>query len=191
MRNKTKLVGSWGINDAGYAVTKSLPGGKIYTCPFYGVWKSMIQRCYSTTTMQRCPTYEGCSIVEAWKHFSAFRAWMVLQDWEGNELDKDILLKGNKVYCPEYCVFVPKKVNLFIKPNTTGITYVSKRPRLVMRNPIIGKTEYLGTFATVEEALLVRNKRKHALALELADEVKDSRVADALRTYYLEDLINE
>lgn len=30
---------------------------------------------------------------------------------EGWHLDKDILLKGNKVYSPETCAFVPAKIN--------------------------------------------------------------------------------
>lgn len=189
---KRRLVGSWGINDSSYAVTHKLQNGKIFTCPFYSVWKSMIQRCYSTATMQRCPTYEKCSITPDWQYFTAFRSWMITQDWQGKELDKDILLKGNKFYSPENCVFVSKVINLFIKPNTNaGIRFVSKRPRLTITNPVTRKTEYLGTFDTVEEALLVRNNYKHKQALLLAETVTDCRVATALRNYYLEDLINE
>ena len=152
----------------------------------------MIQRCYSNTTKADSPAYTDCSIVEEWKYFKTFRAWMITQDWKGNELDKDLLVKGNKVYGPAFCIFIPQSVNLFVKPNTkSGISYVSKRPRLVIRNPRTGKTDYLGTFNTVEEAMLVRNKYKHELALLLAETVKDSRVAKALRTYYLEDTTNE
>ena len=33
-------------------------------------------------------------------------------------LDKDILCKGNKIYSPENCVFVPQRINnLFVKMN--------------------------------------------------------------------------
>ena len=40
-----------------------------------------------------------------------FKRWMEKQDWEGKQLDKDIIKKGNKLYCPEFCFFVDNKVN--------------------------------------------------------------------------------
>ena len=42
-----------------------------------------------------------------------FKDWMENQDWEGNQLDKDLLFEGNKVYGPKTCVFVTRMVNNF------------------------------------------------------------------------------
>jgi len=39
---------------------------------------------------------------------------MIQQPWQGNELDKDIILMGNKEYHPDYCAFVPTHVNTAI-----------------------------------------------------------------------------
>ena len=73
----------------------------------------MLQRCYSEKWQERYPTYKGCSVSEEWHTFSNFKAWMEKQQWEGKQLDKDILFEGNKVYSPEPCVFVTRKTNMF------------------------------------------------------------------------------
>ena len=39
---------------------------------------------------------------------------MVEQDWEGLQLDKDLLVNGSKVYSRETCVFVSNQVNIFL-----------------------------------------------------------------------------
>ena len=74
----------------------------------------MLDRAYSDKYKQRQPTYRDVTVCEEWHSFMRFRAWMVEQDWEGKELDKDILFQGNKVYSPDTCVFVDKAVNLFL-----------------------------------------------------------------------------
>ena len=49
-----------------------------------------------------------CSVCEEWKHFSNFKKWFDENYIEGFDIDKDILIKGNKVYSPEACSFVPR-----------------------------------------------------------------------------------
>ena len=63
--------------------------------------------------MSVSPTYKGCSVSEEWLRFSNFKRWMEKQDWDGKQLDKDILFEGNKVYSAETCVFVTSVVNSF------------------------------------------------------------------------------
>ena len=111
-----KLVYGVGINDAIYT-TQPMINGKQVVCPYYRTWKDMIRRCYSTKYYDKRPTYEGCSVADEWLVFSKFKAWMETQDWEGNQLDKDILLQGNRIYSKDTCAFVSGSVNSFVLNN--------------------------------------------------------------------------
>jgi hypothetical protein len=71
----------------------------------------MLRRVFSDKFLQENPSYEGCTVSQEWKKFSTFKAWMEQRVWEGLELDKDILVKGNKEYGPNTCCFVPKYIN--------------------------------------------------------------------------------
>src|SRR5690554_1544968 len=85
-----------------------------------------------------------------------FYSWYKEQDPpEGWQLDKDILYKGNKVYSPDTCVFVPRELNLFVNDH---VTIPSKHLRGVIFDPRynvykaycrdieLGKKKYLGDF---------------------------------------------
>lgn len=100
------LVHGWGLTDV-----SSYKDGTRETCPFYRKWVDMVKRVHSKKYLLKYPSYDGCSIDEQWKKTSVFKNWMMGQNWEGLELDKDILHFGNKVYSPETCVFVPEYVN--------------------------------------------------------------------------------
>ena len=196
-----KLVCGVGINDADY-VTRKIEtievDGKIkqklvWYCPYHRVWKDMLKRCYSAKLQERQPTYKGCSVSEEWKTFSNFRAWMEKQDFEGMHLDKDLLLKGNKVYSDETCVFVTKAVNNFTTDRCSGRgewligVYLHKASGKFMsrcRNPFTKRQEHLGLFTCEEEAHQAWLKRKLELAKELAAIQTDERVAKALVERY-------
>ena len=197
-----KLVCGVGINDADYVVerkeTIGYANGKqkqklTWWCPFHRTWKSMLERCYSTKLQERYPTYKGCSVSDEWLTFSVFKNWMEKQNFEGNQLDKDLLIEGNKVYSPETCVFVSPMVNNFT------IDQGSKRGELLIgvswnkgvkkfmsqcRNPFTKKGEHLGLFTSEQEAHESWLKRKLELAHELAAEQTDERVAEALINRY-------
>lgn len=100
------LVHGWGLTDV-----SSYIDGTRETCPFYRKWVDLVKRVHSEKYHLKYPTYKECSITEEWQKASGFESWMKSQDWEGLELDKDILTLGNKYYSPETCVFVPKYVN--------------------------------------------------------------------------------
>lgn len=129
MRKKTKLIEGWGVNDAQYAVYKyEKVNGKskiVWTCPYYADWVSLLQRCISKKVHERRPTYKDCSVCEEWKYFSNFIKWVDSQpnrNWMSCELDKDILINGDKHYSPETCIYIPTSLNTFIKynPNSRG-----------------------------------------------------------------------
>lgn len=86
----------------------------------YSHWLAMLNRCYSKKLHILSPTYITCSVCEEWLNFQSFAKWFDENYYEiENEimcLDKDILSKGNKIYSPNTCIFVPKSINgLFVK----------------------------------------------------------------------------
>ena len=64
----------------------------------YVVWCDMLRRCYSEKYHKKKPTYKGCSVCNEWLLFSNFKRWFDENYIDGYVLDKDILLKNNKVY---------------------------------------------------------------------------------------------
>lgn len=202
MRRKSRNLYDVGVNDADYQVQifnywKDESGHwnrKIkWVCPFYSVWKSMLQRIYSKKYQASKPTYKSCTLCDDWIYFSNFKAWMETQDWEGKCLDKDILVRGNKHYSPEMCVFVSKAVNSFVTDNKAargkypiGVDFNKQSKKFVGRisNPITKESEYLGLFDTPEEAHAAWLEKKLEFAKTLAKEQDDPRVAEALIKRY-------
>lgn len=82
----------------------------------YKVWNGLIQRCYDPYFLDKHPTYRDCMVCEEWHNFQNFAKWYEENYYKCNnetmELDKDILIKGNKIYSPETCIFVPNRINL-------------------------------------------------------------------------------
>jgi len=196
-----KLVYGVGINDADYAVTEwetiEVNGKQkrrlVWVCPYYRAWSNMLQRCYSAKFQERWPTYKGCSVSEEWLRFSNFRTWMERQDFEGMQLDKDLLFEGNKVYSAETCVFVTKAVNMFTTDRGNdrgewliGVNWHKGAGKFVSQchNPLTKKREHLGYFTCEEEAHQAWLKRKLELATLLAAIQTDERVAKALIERY-------
>lgn len=188
-----KLIYGVGVNDLSRPVWTKLNGKRVI-CPFYSKWMGMLKRCYDPKFHLERPTYEGCEITEEWLLFSNFERWMKTQDWEGKELDKDLLKAGNKIYSPDFCVFLPRELNSFTIDRGAsrgeyplGVASVkeSGRFRAYCSNPFTKRQEYLGHYDTPEEAHLAWRKRKHELACIYADQQTDPRVAESLRTRYL------
>ena len=190
-----------GINDAGYVVkewrTIEVNGVRkqrlVWYCPYYRVWEDMLKRCYSSKYQEKKPTYVGCSVSEEWWRFSNFRNWMEKQDWEGMQLDKDLLFNGNKMYSKETCVFVTRVVNMFTNDSGAsrgewliGVCWVKKKGKFKSQcsNHFTKKQEHLGLFLKEIEAHQAWLKRKLELAHLLAAEQTDDRVAKALIERY-------
>ena len=107
MTKQTKrLVYGYGINDLDEPI--KVNGRHL---KFYSTWRDMIRRCYSKKCQAKQPTYRGCLVCPDWLSLSNFKEWFNINYREGMELDKDILIQGNKVYCPEACSFVPRYIN--------------------------------------------------------------------------------
>lgn len=201
MKPKKKVCGV-GLNDADYAVSEFEAirhvNGKqkrrlAWICPYYKAWKNMLARCYSAKYQEKQPTYIGCSVADEWLTFSNFKAWMEKQDFEGKQLDKDLLVEGNKVYGPDMCVFVTPTVNNFTTDAGAsrgewliGASWHKSSEKFLAHcnNPFTKKIEHLGLFTTELEAHAAWRKRKQELAHELAAIQTDPRVAKALVDRY-------
>lgn len=81
----------------------------------YETWRGMLTRAYSIDYQKKHSTYMYCTVCEEWHNYQNFAKWYDENYYEVNGeqmcLDKDILVKGNKVYSPETCVFVPQRIN--------------------------------------------------------------------------------
>ena len=104
---------TYGIGYLGEGKYKTRENGKLTKC--YDTWHSMLERCYYPKYQEKYPTYKDCEVCESWHNFQAFAEWYNDNYYEIHGevmcLDKDILIKGNKIYSPETCVFVPEKIN--------------------------------------------------------------------------------
>lgn len=177
-----KLVAGVGVRDVKTPTS---------TCPYYKLWARLLHRCYNPVAQSHNPAYVGCSVAPEWHHLSAFMGWMQQQDWQGKALDKDLLVPGNKVYGPDTCVFVSRQVNNFLtdrahhRRDGLGVVYRPATGKYLAACSQLGSGKaHLGVFDTAEEAHEAWRAEKHRLALLLADQQTDPRVAAALRARY-------
>lgn len=168
-KNK-KIRYSYFINDeVGESQTKA-----------YHSWDAMLKRCYSG----KHKTYSDCSVCEEWYLFSNFKKWFNENYIEGYDLDKDILVKGNKVYSPETCCFVPREINEIISNNKS---IRGKYPMGVYKNPYdkycaslkkYKKIIRIGVFDTPSEAFMAYKK------------AKEEHIKNVAKNYYDENKIS-
>lgn len=80
----------------------------------YTTWQRMIGRCYDKNNAS-AKYYDGCTVATEWHNFQNFANWFYENLPEGSDeihLDKDIKVKGNRVYSPESCTLVTLKENI-------------------------------------------------------------------------------
>ena len=163
----------------------------------YKIWKRVLCRCYSVCYQKVQPTYIDCSVSENFRYLEYFKEWCNNQigfnsvDEKGKPfaLDKDILVKGNRVYNEDVCVFVPQEVNLlFTKRDKSrgeypiGVSFHKSRGMLTATL----NNKYLGYFNTAEQAFQVYKTAKEAYIKEVANKWKDKidpKVYEALMNY--------
>jgi hypothetical protein len=165
----------------------------------YQHWSSMLSRGYCERYKATYPTYKDVTVCKEWHNFTVFSKWCDGQpnfNTEGSVLDKDILVKGNKMYSPETCVFVPHKVNsLFVKADATrgkypiGVYFSNKDSCLRACVRIDGKNKSLGMFSTVQDAFNAYKVAKEDYIkanAELFKNVLDNRCYEAMINYQVE-----
>ena len=166
----------------------------------YDLWQSMLQRCYSDVYQKKRPTYEGCEVSDNFKSYEYFYEWCHKQIGFGNEgwhLDKDLLLKGNKVYNEDSCIFLPQEVNTLLTKSTAsrgehliGVYWCKTNKAFkaqVSKNK--GKQKNLELFKTELEAFNAYKQAKEAFIKEQANNWRgkiDDRAYKALMSYTVE-----
>lgn len=113
-RNKQKeLIFGNGINDAPFVVRPTISGKRIVH-PAFSYWYNMLNRSYNPKYKEKNATYLEVTCCKEWLLFTNFAIWFKGNYIEGYQLDKDLLVKDNKIYSPNNCIFIPQKINSFL-----------------------------------------------------------------------------
>lgn len=190
MHHSVCNIGYFGVGNFKSKVNK-------VTTKHYDAWNSMINRCYNTYYNKRNPTYVDVKVCNEWHNFQNFAKWFeenykseFMGEWC---LDKDILVKGNKIYSSETCCLVPQEINkLFTKRERKrgnlpiGVTKSGKK--FISTMTAIEKLNS-GTFNTPEETFNAYKIAKESWIKEVADKWKDQigeKVYQAMYDYKVE-----
>ena len=191
------LASVYGVGVLGTKYSPSINGVKTKE---YVLWHSMLKRCYSDTCQKKRPTYIGCEVSDNFLHYEYFYEWCNKRigfDNEGWHLDKDLLIKGNKVYSEDSCVFIPAEINqVLIKREALRGEYLigvywhnTKKAFVAQVNKNKGKREHLGYFKTELEAFNAYKTAKEIYIKELTNKWEgkiDERAYNALMNYEVE-----
>lgn len=166
------------------------------------VWYSMRQRCTSSAVHRKRPTYVGCTMSSMFKDFQTFTDWHVQQvgyDQVEYQLDKDILVSGNKIYSECVCVLVPRELNQFLTSCTAsrgeypqGVHWNKRDEKFVAQINIGGKRKHIGYYPSDTSAAAAYKTAKEAEAFRWYERLKagefavDPRVIERMRTWTLE-----
>ncbi|WP_182006240.1 AP2 domain-containing protein [Priestia aryabhattai] len=179
----------YGVGYNGVGKYKASENGK--DTFIYMFWKDMMKRCYSEKFHEKRPSYKDCSVSSKWHNLQDFGAWFdnnyYKVDDETMSLDKDILVKGNKVYSPDTCVFAPRRINsLFVKNDANrgdypiGVTF-NEKDNIYLAKFKGGnrKNVHIGSYKTAEDAFYAYKKKKENYIKQMADYYKD-KIPDIL-----------
>ena len=178
---KRTMVFGVGINDS---VTPVRCRKTKYICPYYSRWSHMIKRCYSECFHKTNATYKDCTTCEEWLTFSNFKRWMQAQDWQGMQLDKDIIKPKNKIYSPENCAFVTCEENNILCDAKSirgkypkGVCYHQINKNFLAYITIKNKRVNLGSFPSVDLAVESYKKAKKIALIAASKEATNKKVS--------------
>lgn len=187
----TRLVS--GVGSIGVGRHKSGSNGKHTDA--YEKWQTMLLRCYNQNQIKRRPSYAGCFVCDEWLNFQNFAEWLLNNPFYGRgyQIDKDLLLDGNKVYEPSKCCLIPREINSMLTDKKIKVSdmpigvyldkrYGTYRSKIVMN----GEPFYLGSFKNKDDAfdayVEARENYVRSKALEWKGRVSDE-VFNALMTW--------
>ncbi|UJQ43492.1 putative HNH homing endonuclease [Acinetobacter phage vB_AbM_WUPSU] len=190
----SKLVCGYGLNDK--TRPSYINGVEVKE---YLHWASMIKRCDKKNISKKFMHYIDCEVSDNFKNYSYFYDWCQEQigfENKGWQLDKDLLIKGNKIYSEDTCVFIPKEINLLLTKRKNdrgefpiGVFFEKKPQRFRAQISMHGKRYFLGYFDSAIEAFNVYKEKKESHIKYIAEnykEVIDIRAYNALISYNVE-----
>ena len=165
----------------------------------YKSWCQMLERCYGNKSTEVRVGYKS-TVAREWHNFQNFAQWYSdnYYEVEGERmcLDKDILIKGNKIYSPQTSCIVPNSINtLLIKSDNArgkyplGVSFREGHGFYARCNDEFGKMFFIGVFNTANEAFYAYKCFKEnviRLKVEQFKDVLPVNVIDALLSYEVE-----
>jgi hypothetical protein len=160
---------------------------KINTYP-YIVWKNILARCYYEKERYKYPAYVDCYMCEEWHNFQVFADWYEENYYNVGKgkmhIDKDIIKKDKKIYCPQYCLIVPQRINMIFMSKARK----DDLPNSIVQNMSGTYTAYYkkvkcGVGNTIEEAIAEHDKQKRIHIRQVVEEYGNklpSKVVNAL-----------
>lgn len=189
LRTKAKLIRTVGNSGGDKTLIKE-------NIQIYQTWCAMLQRCYTPTTQYVKDAYEGCTVSENFKDFPYFLNWWLKECKKGGinlHLDKDILVKGNRLYSEDTCTLVPREINLLcIKRKKArgelpiGVTFCKQSAKYKAQFSKHNKIVNLGLHTTPDLAFQAYKEAKEIHVKNMANfykEVISNEVYDALMKY--------
>lgn len=133
----------------------------------YTKWSAMLKRCYSDVSRHEYRGYIDCEVCDEWLNYQVFAQWCHDTGYLllGYHLDKDLLVRGNKMYSPETCCMLPGEINSVliesrpptIKSEPRGITK-RQNGQYYVRTTENSTSTPRGTYDTLQEAMDVYRK---------------------------------
>jgi hypothetical protein len=162
--------------------------------PVYLRWVNMMKRCYEVGSGDLNSSYDDCSVSPDWHNLQTFGDWLHSQpSWgeEEHDLDKDLLVRGNRVYGPGACLLIPRRLNYLLTRSSSskglpvGVHLRYGRYQAKCR-AADSRYANLGTFSCPDEAFAVYRAYKESVIKLVAEEQKDRidpRLYEALMNY--------
>lgn len=158
------------------------------------VWRGMLRRCGQFDPKR--PQYAECILHDDFVRFQDFAEWATRQvghDKHGYQLDKDLLVPGNKVYGPHTCIFVPREINVLLTNSRkargkwpVGVTSVKTENNFRVACSVDGEQILLFGFTTPEAAFATYKVIKELNVKRVAEKFRreiDPRVYERLIAY--------
>ena len=173
-------VAGSGRNDVNFRV--NIDGKHIWQ---YATWIDLLKRCLSERVKTKRPTYRDVTCCDEWLSFANFFEWVNKEvGYKGRPigmaLDKDIIIRGNKVYSPSTCAFVPEVVNGLVSDNKStrgvlpvGVHLDSFSGKYVAQFGFFGKSKHIGYYTDPNEAFAAYKIAKEAQIKVVASQYKD------------------
>ena len=111
----------------------------------YVKWFSMFDRCYNPKVHEKMPEYMDCEVSDEFCNFQNFAEWYDRKIYTSNyklELDKDLLVRWNKIYSPSTCCFIPKEINNnlnYTRDNKEYMNYLYQKYKKELPDYIVRK----------------------------------------------------